>query len=45
MRIEDRDKAYEFLRMWEKNHDSQKLRNEVANQWKLGNRGEKGDWK
>jgi hypothetical protein len=45
MRIKDRDKAYEFLRMWEKNHDGTKLRDEVATQWKLGNRGEKGDWK
>lgn len=44
-RIKDRDAAYEFLRMWEDKHKSQKLRNEVAYQWKQGNRGEKGDWK
>lgn len=45
MRIKDRDKAYEFLRMWEKNHNDTKLRSDVADQWKKGNRGEKGDWK
>lgn len=45
MRLKDRDKAYDFLRMWEKNHNDTKLRDEVAAQWKLGNRGEKGDWK
>jgi hypothetical protein len=45
MRIKDRDKAHDFLRMWEKNHNDPKLRDEVAAQWKLGNRGEKGDWR
>ena len=45
MRIKDRDKAHEFLRMWEKNHDGSTLRDDVADQWKKGNRGEKGDWK
>ena len=44
MRIKDRDKAHEFLRMWEKNHDGSTLRADVADQWKKGNRGEKGVW-
>jgi hypothetical protein len=44
-RIKDRDAAHEFLRMWEAKHDGSKLRDEVANQWKLGNRGENGDWR
>lgn len=45
MRIKDRDKAHEFLRMWEKNHDDYELRAVVKTQWEHGNRGEKGDWK
>ena len=45
MRIEDRNKAYEFLRMWEAKHDSQQLRAVVKAQWDAGNQGEKGDWK
>lgn len=45
MRIKDRDKAHEFLRMWEKNHDDYELRAVVKTEWELGNRGEKGDWR
>ncbi|NBS70068.1 hypothetical protein EBT31_14325 [bacterium] len=45
MRIEERDKAHEFLRMWEKNHDDHELRAMVKAQWELGNRGEKNDWR
>jgi len=45
MRIQDRDKAHEFLRMWEKNHDDYELRALVKAEWELGNRGEKGDWR
>ncbi len=45
MRIADRDKAHEFLRMWEKNHDDYELRALVKAEWELGNRGEKGDWR
>ena len=44
-RIENRPAAYEFLRMWEENHKSEKLRVDVQNQWNLGNRGDKGDWR
>lgn len=45
MRIKDRDKAHDFLRMWEKNHNDEKLRADVKDQWAKGNRGEKGDWR
>jgi hypothetical protein len=45
MRIKDRNKAHDFLRMWEKNHDDSALRDAVKDQWAKGNRGEKGDWK
>jgi len=45
MRIEDRNKAHDFLRMWEKNHNDPTLRDAVKDQWAKGNRGEKGDWK
>jgi hypothetical protein len=45
MRIEDRDKAHEFLRMWEKNHDDNQLRALVKSQWDKGNRGQYGEWK
>ena len=45
MRIADRDKAHEFLRMWEKNHDDNELRALVKAQWGKGSRGEKGEWK
>ena len=45
MRIKDRNQAHEFLRMWEKNHDDYELRAVVTDQWQLGNRGEKGEWK
>jgi hypothetical protein len=45
MRIDDRNKAYDFLRMWEEKHRSGELRADVQNQWSAGNRGEKGDWK
>lgn len=45
MRIEDRNKAYNFLRMWEENNRSGKLRADVQNQWDLGNRGEKDNWR
>ena len=45
MRIKDRTKAHEFLRMWETNHADVRLRAVVKSQWDAGNRGEKGDWK
>jgi hypothetical protein len=45
MRLEDRNKAHDFLRMWEKNHNDEKLRADVKDQWTKGNRGQKGEWK
>ena len=45
MRLEDRNKAHDFLRMWEKNHNDTKLRADVKDQWTKGNRGQKGEWK
>ena len=41
MRIADRNKAHEFLRMWEKNHDDYELRALVKAQW---DKGKKADY-
>jgi hypothetical protein len=44
MRIEDRNKSHEFLRMWEKNHDDKELRALAKSQWDAGNKGQYGEW-
>jgi|FreactcultureFD7_1027221.scaffolds.fasta_scaffold00154_38 hypothetical protein len=45
MRIEDRNKAWQWLDGWQQKHDWSNLRNDVFDQWKKGNRGEHGDWR
>jgi len=56
MRIRDRDEAYKFLagwvrpngswqKGWNELHPSSTLEQDIKQQWKLGNRGEHGDWK
>lgn len=56
MRIRDRDEAYKFLagwvrpnggwqKGWNELHPGSTLESDVKQQWKLGNRGEDGDWK
>lgn len=56
MRIRDRDEAYKFLvgwvrpdggwqKGWNELHPRSTLESDVKQQWKLGNRGEDGDWK
>ena len=44
LRLKDRDKAMKFLQTWEKNKGS-RLRIDVMQQWKLGNRGDHMDWR
>jgi hypothetical protein len=56
MRVRDRDEAYKFLvgwvrpdgswaKGWNELHPGSTLESDVKQQWKLGNRGEDGDWK
>jgi len=56
MRIRSRDEAYKFLagwvrpdgswaKGWNELHPRSTLESDVKKQWKLGNRGEHGDWK
>jgi hypothetical protein len=56
MRIRSRDEAHKFLFGWTKPdgkwqsgwnqlHPNSKLEADVREQWKLGNRGQHGDWK
>jgi hypothetical protein len=45
MRIEDRQKAYDWLNEWEKLHKESRLRRDVYDQWKWGNRGAHPDWR
>lgn len=56
MRLRSRDEAYRFLsgwikpdgrwqKGWNELHPGSKLEADVKQQWKLGNRGENGDWK
>lgn len=56
MRIRDRDEAYKFLagwvrddgswaKGWNERHPSSTLEQDIKQQWKLGNRGEHGDWR
>ena len=56
MRIRDRDEAHKFLagwvrpngswaKGWNELHPSSALESDIKQQWKLGNRGEDGDWK
>lgn len=45
MRLKDRDKAIKFIRDFMKLHPESKLETDVVDQWKLGNRGEIGEWK
>lgn len=46
MRLRDRDGAKSFLDLWETKHKGEtKLRADVVEQWRLGNRGKYGDWR
>lgn len=45
MRLKDRNKAINFIRDFMKLHPESKLETDVVDQWKLGNRGEIGEWK
>ena len=45
MRMNDRNKAWQWLDGWHQKHDWSKLRDDVFDQWKKGNRGEHGDWR
>lgn len=55
-RLEDRDGAHRFLygyrdesgryhKGWNDLHPKSRLQRDVLDQWKKGNRGEKGEWK
>lgn len=44
-RIEDRDRALEWLRGWNKKHPGSILESDVIEQWQKGNRGQQGEWK
>ena len=47
MTVKSRQKAAEFLDLWEKKHKdpNSRLRLDSREQWRLGNRGKHGDWR
>ena len=45
MRIQDRDKAHEWLRGWNEKHPGSILERDIIDQWKKGNQGNEGEWK
>lgn len=44
LRIKSREKALKFINDWNEKH-TDNLESDVFNQWKLGNRAKKGEWK
>ena len=44
-RINDRQGAFEWLEKWDQMHKGSRLRKDVYDQWKWGNRGEHPDWR
>lgn len=47
LRTEDRNKALEYLKLVKekRKEKAKKLEDDCKEQWSLGNRGEKGDWR
>jgi hypothetical protein len=45
MRIADRARAMQWLQEWQRRHPGSTLERDVRQQWALGNRGAKGDWR
>lgn len=45
MRIENRTKAHEFLKLWNKNHPGSRLEQDILDQWSKGSKGVHGDWR
>lgn len=43
-RIKDKQAAHDWLERFKKLHPSSTLEADVKKQWKLGNRGKKGEW-
>ena len=44
-RVEDRNKALEYLSLAKKKRNTEKLEVDCREQWSRGNRGEIGDWR
>ena len=45
VRLQDRDKAKQWIQEWQQKHEESKLQQDVLEQWNKGNRGEQGCWK
>ena len=45
LRVQDRNKALEYLSLAKKKRNTEKLEVDCREQWSRGNRGEIGDWR